>query len=886
MLRELDFRGERLARKVSDIQCTSVLLTYKIKTDCLTKNKSSNKNKKTANQGQRFKNQFECMSNNKQETIKLLEKYKRVLKDVKLDQQAGWVERYSASCPNHEMHNSGVHNHKLVIGIMEATKRPDKFGKYVMTYYCNAYGDPKTSGCCSNKKLTELFSKRYKLGSGNLISAAEIEPQIFPFHDQSYKSIKGYNNKTKFFDYNGFTEQEIFFSRAKVIQPSGKEFYPICYSIVPDHFEYPDIKGDGTWVPRMLWTPPFPPYQLFKSTKLWQKENDVNFKRAIIHEGEEKSLVAQKLIPDSWNTSLYCAKTKWQQAWFDVFEKFDEVIVVPDNDADGRKQFKELTLYLCQLGINAKYVKLPSQELPNAWDIKDGFEGTKFTIDDYKQWIDEATTPKKRENKDDYSDLEEDASSNRWVHLNVDRKFHYDKHLREIVHNENINLWYKNDVETKDHRNRIVPNAVNYLHEVGCEIVEGLAYRPVDQEYLYEGKKKYVNSYIPYKPVEITEEEYDETILEPFFHQVKILTNFDQEAFEFFLDKIACTIQRPDINIQFATLIVSESEGTGKTSLWRCITDIHGGVDYVAWIRSRDVFHQFRPWMADRSIVIVNEVRIEGNEREKIKLVDNLKELITDEIHTVEKKNINPFQVKNEFTLFMSSNHDTLGVVRKKDGRRYFVLECLMTRQEINQKFPTHFKNFRDLSMDKDKLKHLRYFFKYKHKISEYFLKKGFFEPLETVAKENMAKASQSQLYNNLDELLYDSKSPFKFDVVNTREVYERLQSIDRDSGSKTWQEADEETLRSYFKDRGRILNKGNDIPNMRGRGERSRGWWTIRNQEFWLEAKPMQLRLHLKGELVAPLFREKQEEMFEEILNDTNVSNSETQQQRINSNG
>jgi hypothetical protein len=165
-------------------------------------------------------------------------------------------------------------------------------------------------------------------------------------------------------------------------------------------------------------------------------------------------------------------------------------------------------------------------------------------------------------------------------------------------------------------------------------------------------------------------------------------------------------------------------------------------------------------------------------------------------------------------------------------------------------------------------------------------LKKGFFEPLETVAKENMAKASQSQLYNNLDELLYDSKSPFKFDVVNTREVYERLQSIDRDSGSKTWQEADEETLRSYFKDRGRILNKGNDIPNMRGRGERSRGWWTIRNQEFWLEAKPMQLRLHLKGELVAPLFREKQEEMFEEILNDTNVSNSETQQQRINSNG
>ena len=41
----------------------------------------------------------------------------------------------------------------------------------------------------------------------------------------------------------------------------------------------------------------------------------------------------------------------------------------------------------------------------------------------------------------------------------------------------------------------------------------------------------------------------------------------------------------------------------------------------------------------------------------------------------------------------------------------------------------------------------------------------------------------------------------------------------------------------------------------------------------FWLDQKPAQLRQHLKGELFAPLFREKQEEMF----NDTKVSNKET---------
>ena len=59
----------------------------------------------------------------------------------------------------------------------------------------------------------------------------------------------------------------------------------------------------------------------------------------------------------------------------------------------------------------------------------------------------------------------------------------------------------------------------------------------------------------------------------------------------------------------------------------------------------------------------------------------------------------------------------------------------------------------------------------------------------------------------------------------------------------------------------------------MRSKGERARGWFAIRNVEFWLEQKPYQWRAHLRGELVAPNFRGKQEEMF----NDTEVSNNTT---------
>jgi len=77
--------------------------------------------------------------NNKQETINLLEKYKKVLNNVKERQSAGWEVCYRASCPNHEAHaTKGKDNTKLVIGVMQS-KNISKFGKYIVTYYCELY---------------------------------------------------------------------------------------------------------------------------------------------------------------------------------------------------------------------------------------------------------------------------------------------------------------------------------------------------------------------------------------------------------------------------------------------------------------------------------------------------------------------------------------------------------------------------------------------------------------------------------------------------------------------------------------------------------------------------------------------------------------------------
>ena len=97
--------------------------------------------------------------NNKQETINLLQKYKKVLNNVTPRQAAGWEECYRASCPNHEAHaTKGKDNDKLVIGVMQS-KNIDKFGKYIVTYYCEAHGE-KGAGMCANNKLAKIFNER------------------------------------------------------------------------------------------------------------------------------------------------------------------------------------------------------------------------------------------------------------------------------------------------------------------------------------------------------------------------------------------------------------------------------------------------------------------------------------------------------------------------------------------------------------------------------------------------------------------------------------------------------------------------------------------------------------------------------------------------------
>ena len=899
MLRELDFRSSALGQ-VSDIRCPMHLITSKRLTHLNSillsrKIKSLKQNKKAVIEGQRLMELIKNnMKDNKAQALALLDKYMEVLTKIEGDKKKypkplnigkGFLKAFQCSCPNHDAHNTHRktdgdkydrdpnQNGKFRIGIQES-KDPEKYGKYVLSYVCFAYG-MNNSGACSFDNLNKLFKDKFNLSPDARHFKKDLEPNIFPRNDESWQDVKGCGkfakSKHKWTGLAGETK----FVRY-VIDEEGKKIMPISYSRMLSDTEYSDLKNEGGFIGKLLWEAPYDPYNLHAYSKMWQKENKKDFKVAYIHEGEKKCDEAVKFFPNVWNTCLYNLKNEWQKSNLDYFKSFDYVVGIPDNEHASELSFVHLLNKLVEIGVDARLLRFPiefKKAAKDGWDIADPFPKG-FTIDDYQQWIDEAKAPKKRE-ENDYSDLKQDAYAKRYVHLINDKKYHYDRWTREVVHNDNINLWYNNDIDTRDLRGKPVSIATKYLHQVGCPKVKGLAYRPIDKEFIQEGKYTYVNSYVPYKPIELSDEEYDEKLIEPFFQQIKILANFEDKAFNFFLDKVAYSIQYPEKNIKFSTLIVSDSYGTGKSYLWQCLTQIFGGIDYVVWIRADDVFHKFRPWMANRSLVIVDELRVEGNDREKSKQADALKGLITETTHMIEPKGINPYQIKNQFTLFMSTNHETMGLVKKLDERRYFILNCHMTRSEINKEYPSHFDNLVSLSENNESLRHLRHYFKFKHKISDYFKTKGFYEPLKTSAFKNMVKASQSQLWNNLDELYYSLKAPFVLDIGSTRELYEYFQNQDWQNNTKFWKEASEDNLREYIKSKGKILNKGNGIPNMdvKEKHKRPRGYFAWRNGDWWIEQKPTQWRLHRQGQLFAPEFREKQEELF----NDINVSKQPT---------
>lgn len=130
----------------------------------------------------------------------------------------------------------------------------------------------------------------------------------------------------------------------------------------------------------------------------------------------------------------------------------------------------------------------------------------------------------------------------------------------------------------------------------------------------------------------------------------------------------ATLIARPDVKMEYAVLLVSESQGIGKTTLGSKILAPLVGTQNTSWPTETEIVNsEFNTWLANRRLVIVNEI-YSGH---SWKAYNKLKSIITDRDVTVNQKYQRPYVVENWCHIFACSN--SLKALRiEEDDRRWF----------------------------------------------------------------------------------------------------------------------------------------------------------------------------------------------------------------------
>ncbi|WP_426037692.1 DUF5906 domain-containing protein [Brevundimonas sp. DC300-4] len=130
----------------------------------------------------------------------------------------------------------------------------------------------------------------------------------------------------------------------------------------------------------------------------------------------------------------------------------------------------------------------------------------------------------------------------------------------------------------------------------------------------------------------------------------------------------ATLVARPDIRMVFSLLLISEVQGIGKTTLGTILKELVGPHNASFPGESMIVETQFNGWLAEKRLIIVNEIY----SSESWKAYNKLKSLISDDFVDANIKHQATYTIPNWAHFFMCSNHPNALKVERSD-RRIFI---------------------------------------------------------------------------------------------------------------------------------------------------------------------------------------------------------------------
>jgi hypothetical protein len=143
----------------------------------------------------------------------------------------------------------------------------------------------------------------------------------------------------------------------------------------------------------------------------------------------------------------------------------------------------------------------------------------------------------------------------------------------------------------------------------------------------------------------------------------------------------ATLIARPDIHMKYGVLLISETQGTGKSTLGEILAELVGHSNTSFPPAETVVESRFKDWLAFKRLVVIAEVYMGHS----AKAYNRLKEYVTDPNVRCEEKYITGYTIRNWAQFFTTSNSFRAlklddqdrrwlvpGVTEDKETREYF----------------------------------------------------------------------------------------------------------------------------------------------------------------------------------------------------------------------
>lgn len=320
--------------------------------------------------------------------------------------------------------------------------------------------------------------------------------------------------------------------------------------------------------------------------------------------------------------------------------------------------------------------------------------------------------------------------------------------------------------------NGIPINATAIMRRYGTvHAVNSLGFHPGASSVYMENGLSYVNQYLaPEQLVPMSRAEVD--LIEHFWWKYLFHREEDRAFGEYLMGCYGHLVQRPDVKIASAPVMVSKEFGTGKTTVMYDIPRALAGVHVSKLVSNKVLRSTFSDYINGTHFVHFDEVHINGK-WDSDDTANSLKNLITGKMVEVHPKGMKTFNIPNRLFITATSNYEDAISLPSDDERRWGVYYLNPPPFPTPGQKSAYFRAIHALITSPSGPGKLRWYF------SQVDLS-GFdpqAAPPLTAAKRRMIQRSQAAEVQVLKEWADTATGPFSNDIFLTEAVRQALQA-------------------------------------------------------------------------------------------------------------